>query len=179
MPPAQNQSGTAYVLGRRSAVTLSLHDPYQWHPAEDRGSQCLHEVMERRKQHGAKEYNCGGRDRGESATLTGIDHDVCLGQKGHSTLVRRANAMIDRRCVVSRDWPSRADMCSLLVATTVGNLLSRTGSGGSMSDTAAGESVLRGGSAVAQSGHVLTGGCPRAEQRGPDAGDLRICRREG
>jgi hypothetical protein len=44
----------------KTAVTLSLHDPYQWHPAEDRGSQCLHEVMERRKQHGAREYMCEG-----------------------------------------------------------------------------------------------------------------------
>jgi hypothetical protein len=54
-----------YEVGERNddgttTVTLSLHDPYQWHPAEDRGSQCLHEVMERQKQKGAQEFNSEG-----------------------------------------------------------------------------------------------------------------------
>lgn len=44
----------------QTAVTLSLHDPYQWHPDEDRGDQCLHQTMERQKAKGAKDYNCEG-----------------------------------------------------------------------------------------------------------------------
>ena len=37
-------------------VTVTLTDPYEWHPAEDRGSQCLHETMEAQKKKGAKDY---------------------------------------------------------------------------------------------------------------------------
>jgi hypothetical protein len=49
-------SGTALV-------ELSIHDPYEWHPAEDRGSQCLHEVMERQKENGAKNFVSEGAGR--------------------------------------------------------------------------------------------------------------------
>jgi hypothetical protein len=41
-------------------VELSIHDPYEWHPAEDRGSQCLHQAMENQKAKGAKNYNSEG-----------------------------------------------------------------------------------------------------------------------
>jgi hypothetical protein len=41
-------------------VELSIHDPYEWHPAEDRGSQCLHQAMENQKAKGAKNYNAEG-----------------------------------------------------------------------------------------------------------------------
>ena len=40
----------------QTAVTLSLRDPYQWHPDEDRGDKCLHQTMERQKAKGAKDY---------------------------------------------------------------------------------------------------------------------------
>jgi len=36
---------------------LSIHDPYEWHPAEDRGSQCLHQAMGNQKAKGAKNYD--------------------------------------------------------------------------------------------------------------------------
>ena len=40
----------------RTAVTLTLHDPYEWHPDEDRGDQCIHQTMERQKESGASDY---------------------------------------------------------------------------------------------------------------------------
>lgn len=47
--------GDAQADGRRE-VTLTLRDPYQWHPGEDRGDQCIHRAMERQKAKGAREY---------------------------------------------------------------------------------------------------------------------------
>jgi hypothetical protein len=41
-------------------VRISIVDPYEWHPDEDRGTQCLHETMERQKQKGARNYNAVG-----------------------------------------------------------------------------------------------------------------------
>jgi hypothetical protein len=46
-----------------ATVDLTLSDPYQWHPAEDRGSQCLHETMERQKAKGAREFTATGTGR--------------------------------------------------------------------------------------------------------------------
>ncbi len=44
----------------KTNVQLTLTDPYEWHPAEDRGSQCLHATMEAQKAKGAKDYTCVG-----------------------------------------------------------------------------------------------------------------------
>jgi hypothetical protein len=41
-------------------VQISIVDPYEWHPDEDRGTQCLHETMERQKLKGAANYNAVG-----------------------------------------------------------------------------------------------------------------------
>lgn len=41
-------------------VRLTVIDPYEWHPGEDRGTRCLHEVMERQKENGAKDYEAQG-----------------------------------------------------------------------------------------------------------------------
>jgi hypothetical protein len=41
-------------------VRISITDPYEWHPDEDRGTQCLHQTMERQKQKGAADYNAVG-----------------------------------------------------------------------------------------------------------------------
>lgn len=46
--------------GGPSQVELTILDPYQWHPAEDRGDQCIHEAMESRKEVGAREYDSVG-----------------------------------------------------------------------------------------------------------------------
>lgn len=37
-------------------VQIEIRDPYEWHPKEDRGTQCLHETMEAQKKNGAKDF---------------------------------------------------------------------------------------------------------------------------
>lgn len=37
-------------------VRISIKDPYQWQPAEDRGTQCLHRAMQAEQANGAKEF---------------------------------------------------------------------------------------------------------------------------
>jgi hypothetical protein len=47
-------------------VRISIRDPYEWHPAEARDTQCLHRVMEAQKtERGARDYTSVG-----SATVT-------------------------------------------------------------------------------------------------------------
>jgi hypothetical protein len=41
-------------------VQLWIHDPYQWHPAEDRPSRCMHQAMESQKEDGAKDFMAEG-----------------------------------------------------------------------------------------------------------------------
>jgi hypothetical protein len=37
-------------------VRFSLQDPYAWSPQDDRSTDCLHELLERQKRHGAQDY---------------------------------------------------------------------------------------------------------------------------
>lgn len=52
------------VLDRETSgaaqVELTLRDPYEWHPAEDRPSKGMHQAMENQKANGAKDYLCEG-----------------------------------------------------------------------------------------------------------------------
>lgn len=48
---------TVDVIDRsRRTMTVRLKDPYQWHPREERSTQCLHEFYEAAKTFGAREY---------------------------------------------------------------------------------------------------------------------------
>ncbi|MEU2258412.1 hypothetical protein ABZ540_35190 [Nocardia xishanensis] len=42
-------------------VRLTMIDPYEWHPDEDRGTQCLHRVMENKKKTGAANFVAVGK----------------------------------------------------------------------------------------------------------------------
>jgi len=56
---------STYTPHGRNTFTIGIRDPYQWHPLENRPTQCIHQAMERLKTAGAAEYMTVG-----SATIT-------------------------------------------------------------------------------------------------------------
>ncbi len=44
------------AAGNTAQVRLVMHDPYGWHPEEERISQCIHRAFENRKAHGAADF---------------------------------------------------------------------------------------------------------------------------
>lgn len=50
------RAGNLAAGGVKAQVHLTLRDPYEWHPAEARASQCVHQAAENLKKKGAKNY---------------------------------------------------------------------------------------------------------------------------
>jgi hypothetical protein len=52
--PADRASNVS--SGGKARVQLQMRDHYKWHPLEERATKCLHEMLEKMKEQGAKEY---------------------------------------------------------------------------------------------------------------------------